>query len=297
VLCAPSLLEPLGQSILEGMACGLTVVATRVGGPPEFVPPEAGLLVDPLDAGELARALEAAAAFPSPNEAARAAAARLLCAGRPGYADTSPASPGLGTVVEDVRSVVDELGLTRFGVLGVSGGGPYAAAVAARLPERVTGLALLAGVGPAAVETWGEEPAEVAERRAVALAQGGRTDEAAAVVRDLTTAWFDEVVRNPRSPLPDHLRAAMVDGDRRGHEGPVFDRLTTAAAWDVEVDTVVCPTTLVYGGADPAVPREHGEWYQAQIPHAVLTVVPGADHPRTIAPAFATVLPWLAGLA
>src|SRR5262245_60695109 len=75
VVCAPSLLEPFGQSILEAMACGRTVVATRFGGPPEFVPPEAGILVDPLDVDEIARALEAAAAFPSPNEAARAAAA------------------------------------------------------------------------------------------------------------------------------------------------------------------------------------------------------------------------------
>ena len=57
------------------MACGRTVVATRIGGPPEFVPPEAGILVDPLDEAELARALEAAAALPRPNEAARAAAA------------------------------------------------------------------------------------------------------------------------------------------------------------------------------------------------------------------------------
>ena len=57
------------------MACGRTVVATRVGGPPEFVPPEAGILVDPLDETELARALETAVTYPSPNEAARAAAA------------------------------------------------------------------------------------------------------------------------------------------------------------------------------------------------------------------------------
>jgi len=75
VLCAPSLLEPFGQSILEAMAAGRTVVATRVGGPPEFVPPEAGILVDPLDLAAIAGALEAAATFPSPNEAARAAAA------------------------------------------------------------------------------------------------------------------------------------------------------------------------------------------------------------------------------
>jgi glycosyltransferase involved in cell wall biosynthesis len=76
VVCAPSLLEPLGQSILEAMAAGKTVVATRFGGPAEFVPPGAGILVDPLDVGALARALEDAATFPSPNEAARNAAAK-----------------------------------------------------------------------------------------------------------------------------------------------------------------------------------------------------------------------------
>ncbi len=75
VVCGVSLVEPFGQSILEGMAAGKTVVATRIGGPPEFVPPEAGLLVDPLDVPALGRALEEAAGFPSPNEAARAAAA------------------------------------------------------------------------------------------------------------------------------------------------------------------------------------------------------------------------------
>jgi len=75
VVCAPALVEPFGQAILEAMACGRSVVATRVGGPPEFVPPEAGVLVDPLDLDELARGLATAAALPSPNDAARAAAA------------------------------------------------------------------------------------------------------------------------------------------------------------------------------------------------------------------------------
>jgi glycosyltransferase involved in cell wall biosynthesis len=74
VLCSPSLIEPFGQSILEGLACGKTVVATRIGGPPEFVAPGAGLLVDPLDIDALTHALAEAAAFPSPNPAARAAA-------------------------------------------------------------------------------------------------------------------------------------------------------------------------------------------------------------------------------
>jgi glycosyltransferase involved in cell wall biosynthesis len=74
VLCQPSLIEPLGQALLEAMACGRSVVATRIGGPPEFVPPEAGILVDPLDVDALVEAMRAAAALPRPNEAARKAA-------------------------------------------------------------------------------------------------------------------------------------------------------------------------------------------------------------------------------
>jgi glycosyltransferase involved in cell wall biosynthesis len=74
VVCQPSLIEPFGQAVLEGMACGRSVVATRLGGPPEFVPPEAGVLVDPLDVEALTQALRSAAALPCPNPAARAAA-------------------------------------------------------------------------------------------------------------------------------------------------------------------------------------------------------------------------------
>ena len=74
VVCQPSLIEPFGQAVLEAMACGRSVVATRIGGPPEFVPPDAGVLVDPLDVEALAHALRQAAALPSPNRAARAAA-------------------------------------------------------------------------------------------------------------------------------------------------------------------------------------------------------------------------------
>ncbi len=75
VLCQPSLVEPFGQALLEGMACGRSVVATRVGGPPEFVTDDAGVLVDPLDESSIANGLRAAAQLPRPNPAARAAAA------------------------------------------------------------------------------------------------------------------------------------------------------------------------------------------------------------------------------
>jgi glycosyltransferase involved in cell wall biosynthesis len=76
VLCQPSLVEPFGQAILEAMACERSVVATRVGGPPEFVPLEAGVLVEPDSSDSIEAGLRAAAELPTPNTAARAAAAR-----------------------------------------------------------------------------------------------------------------------------------------------------------------------------------------------------------------------------
>jgi glycosyltransferase involved in cell wall biosynthesis len=76
VLCQPSLTEPFGQATLEAMAMERTVVATKVGGPPEFVTPEAGVLIDPEDTDGLTAALGRAAEMPSPNPAARRAAAQ-----------------------------------------------------------------------------------------------------------------------------------------------------------------------------------------------------------------------------
>ena len=74
VVCQPSLVEPFGQALLEAMASERSVVATKVGGPPEFVTADAGVLVDPEDERSIEAGLRAAAELPTPNPAARAAA-------------------------------------------------------------------------------------------------------------------------------------------------------------------------------------------------------------------------------
>jgi glycosyltransferase involved in cell wall biosynthesis len=79
VVCLPSLEEPQGQALLEALACGRPVVATRVGGPAEIVTPRIGALVDPLDVDSIAAGMLAAAALPVPSqEAVRVAAEHAL---------------------------------------------------------------------------------------------------------------------------------------------------------------------------------------------------------------------------
>jgi glycosyltransferase involved in cell wall biosynthesis len=75
VVCCPSLVEPFGQALLEALAAGRPVVATREGGPPEFVPEGGGGPVHPPDKGGTPEGLRRAAALPCPNDAAIGAAA------------------------------------------------------------------------------------------------------------------------------------------------------------------------------------------------------------------------------
>lgn len=59
ILALPSTTEGMPYVVLEAMACGLPVVASRVYGIPEMVRDgEGGVLVDPTDVGGLARALQ-----------------------------------------------------------------------------------------------------------------------------------------------------------------------------------------------------------------------------------------------
>ena len=54
ILALPSRDEPFGLAVVEAMAMGVPVIATRVGGLREIVSPDVGVLVDPDDAGALA---------------------------------------------------------------------------------------------------------------------------------------------------------------------------------------------------------------------------------------------------
>ena len=57
IYCLPSIGEPFGMTILEAMACGVPIVATRAGGIPDLVPADGGRLVPTRDPAALAAAL------------------------------------------------------------------------------------------------------------------------------------------------------------------------------------------------------------------------------------------------
>lgn len=85
------------------------------------------------------------------DEHARELGARIIAPDRPGVG-YSPAHPG--RTLRDwpglLGEIADALGLDKFRVLGVSGGGPYALAAAWGLPERIPAVAVVCGAPPLA---------------------------------------------------------------------------------------------------------------------------------------------------
>src|SRR5215207_10021299 len=83
---------------------------------------------------------------------------RLVAPDRPGFGDSTPApARGIADWPADHAALLDALGAERAGILGQSGGTPYALAAAAGLPERTTAIALIGALAPL------DEPESLAE--------------------------------------------------------------------------------------------------------------------------------------
>jgi pimeloyl-ACP methyl ester carboxylesterase len=83
------------------------------------------------------------------DDAARRRGVRIIAPDRPGMG-LSTFQPGRNLLdwPQDVGELADALGIDRFAVAGVSGGGPYVAACAFALRARVTVAAIISGIGP-----------------------------------------------------------------------------------------------------------------------------------------------------
>jgi glycosyltransferase involved in cell wall biosynthesis len=64
VFVLPSFAEGTSKSIIEAMAHGLPIITTNVGGSPDLITAEAGILVPPGDSAALAKAMERLAGDP-----------------------------------------------------------------------------------------------------------------------------------------------------------------------------------------------------------------------------------------
>jgi pimeloyl-ACP methyl ester carboxylesterase len=74
---------------------------------------------------------------------------RLIGVDRPGIGASTPYQYGtVFAFADDLRTIADTLGIDKFEIVGLSGGGPYTLACAAAMPDRIVAAGVLGGVAP-----------------------------------------------------------------------------------------------------------------------------------------------------
>ncbi|MFM9849921.1 MAG: alpha/beta fold hydrolase [Hyphomicrobiaceae bacterium] len=232
---------------------------------------------------------------------------RLIAPDRWGYGGTSAhPEPRLPAFAADIARVADTLGIDRFSVLGVSGGGPYACALGTLLRDRVTALALVAPVGP----IGGVADVKLAPFHHFCFRMLPHMPRTMRFIfrgfkRGLDSS-ADRAVRIAmvRSPAPDHrvmthpgVRARFIamftEGLRPGVEGAVTDMLIFNRPWHLPLHEISAPSALWIGTADNNVPIDAACKLAAAIPGCELIELTDEGH-LWVSVNYDRVLGWIA---
>jgi pimeloyl-ACP methyl ester carboxylesterase len=222
---------------------------------------------------------------------------RAITYDRPGYGRSTRAQGRrVADSADDIATIADALDIDRLAIVGVSGGGPHALAMAAAHPERVTRCATIVGVGPRDAEDLdffaGMSQEEIEETEQMA----GADDSTSGQVYLETVAWVESLGQS--DDLPPHLRDMVVQTVREGLvQGPggiIDDFAMGARAWGFDIADVRCETRVMVAREDTAVPPAHGYWLVSHLKRAELVLVDGGHiGPREAAEEL--LLRWLVG--
>jgi pimeloyl-ACP methyl ester carboxylesterase len=224
------------------------------------------------------------------------AGARVIIYDRPGYGGSDRfRDRRVVDSVADVSAIADSLGIERFAVSGGSWGGPHSLAVAARLPERVTRAACIAGVAPFDMPgfDWfaGMDAVNIEE---LGWAREGE-DVLARELERMTGAWLERVANDPSDPgevelseadravlaRPERheaIRQMLNEAFRQGVWGYVDDIVCLIHPWGFDVTEIRVPTRIDYGLTDVLVPPQHGEWLAHNVPKAEVVIDEQGGH-------------------
>lgn len=218
---------------------------------------------------------------------------RLIACDRPGMGG-SDFQPGRGFSQwpVDIAALADSLGVGKFGVFGVSGGGGYVSACARWIPDRLRAAVIVSGAGQMdAPDTRACLP--VMNRLMWGLA--ARSARLIGLLLTLTIPKGQiDIVRVRKQMLrsmpseeavvfekPGRLEAFMASGTesmRQGIQGIAWDTHICARPWDFRLEEIHFPVRLLHGEADMNVPVAVARKVAATIPGCQATFYPGEGH-------------------
>lgn len=201
----------------------------------------------------------------TPDAALEAYGLRVISLERPGFGrSTFDPDREILDWPADVAAATAALDVEEFALLGGSGGGPYVLACAARMPERLTSVGIVSGIGP--------------------LDAPGATDGMAISSRiGFTLAplpvvlWpFLWLLCGTIKLLPGH--PGVTEGVRQGPKAPLHEHRLQTRPWGFELTSIPVHVHLWHGEQDKFTPVTMAEYVAERLPSSTLTTYPEEGH-------------------
>jgi pimeloyl-ACP methyl ester carboxylesterase len=221
---------------------------------------------------------------------------RIIAVDRPGFGLSDfKAGRTIGEWPDDVTELAGALGIERFAVIGVSGGGPYVAACALRIAQRLTGAAIVSSAPPfdtpgpgegmfqrnRLLFTLGRRMFWFAQLPMWWLARQVRRDPEyviSFVIRSLPESNKDRVVLS-RPEVRETLRRDIVEAFRQGSRGVAWDAvLLYGRPMGFRLQDITMEVQLWHGEDDLNVPPSVGRYLASVIPNCRATFFPAEGH-------------------
>ena len=208
--------------------------------------------------------------------------ARFIGVDRPGLGRSDPLPHRtLLDWPDDVVQLADALRLGRFAVMGYSGGVPYAAACAYRIPQRLSSVGLVCASAARPEPGGPEASSEDAPDSDTAWAETFRRDPGAFIDAIFGSGGSvpesdKRIYQRPevRQWLVDELAEAF----RQGIGGPVYDGFLDSRAWGFDPAEIPLQVWLWHGEHDTLAPVDEARSLARAIPNCRSTFYPGEGH-------------------
>jgi 3-oxoadipate enol-lactonase len=180
----------------------------------------------------------------------------------------APAGPySLDELTEDVRALLQALGITRTHFMGLSMGGMIGQIMALKHPQMLRSLVLC--------DTMSRVPTEAKplwdDRIHVAEAQGMEP-----LVEPTLARWFTEPFRRKGSPVLERVRTMIRTTPARGYAGCCH--AIAALNLTDQLKAIALPTLIIVGEDDPATPVAASRVIHEQIKGSELVILKSAAH-------------------
>jgi pimeloyl-ACP methyl ester carboxylesterase len=227
-----------------------------------------------------------------PTEPTEVLGARLVVLERPGFglSDFQPRRRLLDWPA-DVAVAADTLGIERFAVAGISAGAPYTAACAYKIPQRLTKVAIISGVGPMDLPGAIEEMPRVRRLGASVarnapwllgpilwLTSNPRRDPERFYKRMLSGNSDADRALLSRPEMKAMLMRNYVEATRAGMRGFARESIIVSSPWGFSPADITVPVYLWHGEDDANVSLSAARYLAQAIPDCRAKFIPGEGH-------------------